>query len=197
MTERLEAISGSMFSGKTRELMRLVERQKIAGINTQIFKPIIDDRWGRLQKVRSHSSQEMDATPVKDSRELLTKIDPKTKFIAIDEVQFFDGGITKAIDELLDRNIKVLVAGLPLDFRGEPFGSMPILLAKADNIIKVTAICTQSLPNDGICGGEATRTQRLVNGQPANYNDPIVLIGASENYAARCPSHHIVPGKPK
>jgi thymidine kinase len=196
MTERLEAISGSMFAGKTRELIRLVERQKFAGRKAQIFKPVVDNRWGKTERVRSHSGSEMQAVPVKNSSDLLSLVKSDTEYVAIDEVQFFDSGIVGVIDQLLDRDIKVLVAGLPLDFRGEPFGSMPLLLAKADNIVKVTAICTQT-ENGEICGEEATRTQRLVNGSPANYYDPIVLIGAEESYAPRCPDHHLVPGKPK
>jgi len=196
MTERLEVISGSMFSGKTRELKRLVERQEIAGVKAQVFKPTVDNRWGKIGKVRSHSGEEKDAIPVKDSAELLSRVDADTKYIAIDEAQFFDAGIVSVIDKLLDRGVKVLVAGLPLDFRGEPFGTMPILLAKADNTIKVTAICTEILENGEICGEEATRTQRFVYGQPANYNDPIVQIGAAESYAARCPTHHKVSRRP-
>jgi thymidine kinase len=197
MTERLEVISGSMFSGKTKELQRLVGRQEYAGVKAQIFKPIIDIRWGKTEKVRAHSGEEKAAIPVKDSAELLSRVDADTKYVAIDEAQFFDEGIIKAVDQLLDRNIKVLVAGLPLDFRGVPFGSMPILLAKADNIIKLTAICTEVLEDGKKCGVEATKTQRILNGKPANYTDPIILIGAAENYAARCPNHHVVPGKPK
>lgn len=140
MTERLEVISGSMFAGKTRELKRLVENQDYAGIKYQVFKPAIDDRWGKKDKARTHSGEELDATPVESSAELLSKVEADTRFVAIDEAQFFDPGIIEVIDTLLERNIKVLVAGLSSDFRGEPFGSMPILLAKADNTIKVTAI---------------------------------------------------------
>ncbi len=196
MVERLTAIPGSMFSGKTEELIRLVTRAEYAGRSVQVFKPIIDDRWGKIKKVSSHSGSEHDAIPVRSSREILERLLPDTQLVAIDEAQFFDEEIVPVIDELLEKDVEVVFAGLPTDFRGEPFGQMPILLAKADEINRLTAICTYS--EDGeICGELATRTQRLVNGQPANYTDPIILIGAEESYAARCPDHHIVPGKPE
>ena len=185
-----------MFSGKTAELLRLVERAEFAGRKVQVFKPAIDDRWGKVEKVRSHSGSEHQAVPVRQAREILVKLEPDTQLVAIDEIQFFDQEIIPVIDELLEKDIEVLFAGLPLDFRGEPFGSVPILLAKADGIIKLTAICTYS-ENGEICGQEATRTQRIVNGQPASYNEPVVVVGAEEKYAPRCPSHHIVPDKPK
>lgn len=196
--ERLTGISGSMFSGKTAELIRLVERAKFAKIPVLIFKPIIDDRWGKVDKVRSHSGAEHAAIPIpiENSAEILERLNPDTRFVAIDEIQFFGPQIAEVVEELLDRDIRVVFAGLPLDFRGEAFGQMPVLLAKADGLIKVTAICTHT-DNGEICGQEATRTQRLVNDQPANYNDTIVLIGAEESYAPRCPNHHIVPGKPR
>ncbi|HKC04754.1 MAG TPA: thymidine kinase [Patescibacteria group bacterium] len=194
MTERLEVITGCMFAGKTDEMIRLAERQEYAGRKVQLFKPAIDTRWGELSAVKSHGGRKKDATPVKDSQHLLSLVDRDTKIVAIDEAQFLDEGIVGVVSELLDRDIKVLVAGLPLDFRGEPFGSMPVLLAKADNTIKVTAVCTHS-ENGEICGGEATRTQRFINGQPSNYSDPVIQIG-EEEYAARCPQHHVVPGRP-
>lgn len=194
MTERLTVVSGCMFAGKTDELIRLVERQEFAGRKVQIFKPKLDNRWGKSEKVRSHNDREKEAFPVEKPEEIISLLNEKTEVVAIDEIQFFGSRIIPVIDKLLDNNKKVLVAGLPLDFRGEPFGSMPVLLAKADEVITVTAICTYS--EDGkICGNEATRTQRLVNGMPANYHDEIVVIGAAEAYAPRCPNHHIVPGK--
>ncbi len=196
MSERLTTVSGSMFSGKTAELIRLVEREEIAGRKVQVFKPIIDDRWGKVEKVRSHSGAERGAKPVEKSTDILNLISEGVKVVGIDEIQFFDNEIVSVVEELLKRNIKVIVAGLPLDFRGEPFGQMPILLAKADDVVKLSAICNYS-DNGSICGQPATRTQRLVNGSPANYNDPILLIGAEESYAARCPDHHIVPRRPK
>jgi thymidine kinase len=196
MTERLTGITGSMFSGKTAELLRLVERAEFAGRKVQVFKPAIDNRWGKVEKVRSHSGSEHQAIPVRGAEEILEKLDPNTQLVAVDEIQFFGGEIIPVIEGLLENDIEVLFAGLPLDFRGEPFGPVPVLLAKSDSIIKLTAICTYS-ENGEICGEEATRTQRIVNGEPARYDDPVVLVGAEEKYAPRCPSHHIVPGKPK
>lgn len=196
MTERLTGVSGSMFSGKTETLIRLITRAEYANQKVQVFKPIIDDRWGKTEMVRSHSGSEHTAIPVYSSTEILKRLLPDTKLVAIDEAQFFDEEIVSVIEELLARDIEVIFAGLPTDFRGEPFGPMPILLAKADEITRLTAICTHS-ENDKICGEPATKTQRFVNGQPANYHDPIILIGAEERYAARCPDHHLIPGKPK
>ncbi len=196
MTERLTAISGSMFSGKTEELIRLIGRSEYAGKNTQIFKPVIDDRWGKTKSIKSHSGTEHEAIPISASKDILDNLDPDTNLVAIDEIQFFDEDIVPVIRELLDRNIEVIFAGLPTDFRGEPFGQMPILLCLADETVSLTAICTYS-ENGEICGKPATKTQRLINGEPANYDDPIILIGAEESYAARCPNHFVVPGKPE
>jgi thymidine kinase len=194
--ERLGSIAGSMFSGKTDELIRQVEREEFAGIVVQIFKPKIDVRWGNVNSVRSHAGREKEAISVESSRQILTLLNEDTKVVAIDEAQFMDKEIVEVVDELLEKDIKVIVAGLPLDFKGEPFGSMPVLLAKSDVITRLTAICTYK--DDGtICGQEATRTQRLVDGRPAKYTDPLIVIGAEESYAPRCPTHHIVPEKPR
>lgn len=185
-----------MFSGKTRELERLVERLGYAGKRVQVFKPAVDTRFGKPDKVVSHSGDELDAIPVNDSADLLSKVSRGAKLVAIDEAQFLDEGIVAVIEKLQERGIKVLVAGLPTDFRGEPFGPMPTLLAKADYVTPLTAVCTQRIFLFWKCGREATRTQRLINGKPANYDDPVVVIGASEKYAPRCVGHHKVPGKP-
>lgn len=195
MTERLKVIAGPMFSGKTDELIRLIERQEFAARKVQIFKPVIDNRWGEINKIRSHAGREKDAVPVKKAFDIFSLIKEDTEIVAIDEAQFFDEGIVLVVEKLLEKDIMVLVTGLPLDFKGEPFGPMPVLLAKADDIVKVTAICTHS-ENGEICGEEATRTQRFVDGNPADYNNPLVVIGAEEQYQPRCPNHHIVPGKP-
>jgi thymidine kinase len=197
MTERLHVIAGCMFSGKTGHFLEIVTRAEIARRKVQVFKPIVDDRWGKLQQVRSHSGSEHEATPVLKPKEILDHLEAGTQIVAIDEVQFFDPKeIIEVIQYLLDADIQVIVAGLPLDFRGEPFGAMPTLLALADEIDRLTAICTHT-DNDGICGQEATRTQRLIGEKPAQYTDPIIMIGANDNYQARCPKHHQVPGKPK
>lgn len=196
MTERLTVVSGCMFAGKTDELVRLIERQEYAGRKAQIFKPELDNRWGKIAKIHAHTGRERDAIPVKEPRQILSLVEQNTEVVGIDEVQFFGPEIIAVVEELLEKDKKVLVAGLPQNFRGEPFGQMPILLTKADELVLLTAICTYK-ENSQICGADATRTQRLVNGQPASYNDPEVLIGAQEAYAPRCPRHHLVLGKPQ
>ncbi|HSX49134.1 MAG TPA: thymidine kinase [Candidatus Saccharimonadales bacterium] len=196
--ERLIGIAGCMFSGKSEELLRRVVRSEIAGNNVLVFKPQIDDRWGKKDSVRSHAGSEHTAIRVEDPKDILKFINGSTDIdmVAIDEIQFMGPEIIPVINELLEANIKVCFAGLPLDFRGEPFGQMPTLLTLADDIARLTAICTYK-DNGEICGEDATRTQRLVNGEPAKYTDEIILIGAKEAYAPRCPNHHIVPGKPR
>ncbi|HEX9008151.1 MAG TPA: thymidine kinase [Patescibacteria group bacterium] len=195
MTENLKGISGSMFAGKTELLLKEITRAEYAGKKVQVFKPSIDDRWGKQSQIRSHSGGEHSACAVQNAVDILDCLDTDTQMVAIDEVQFFDEQIVDVVQFLLDMDIRVVFAGLSLDFRGEPFGSMPTLLALSDELERPTAICNQVV--DGhICGSEATRTQRLINGQPANYHDPIVLIGAEQEYQARCPNHHQIPGKP-
>lgn len=196
MTESLKGISGSMFAGKTETLLREISRAEISKKKVQVFKPLIDDRWGEKDKVRSHSGGEHDACAVKNALDILECLDSDTQVVAIEEIQFFDPEIINVVRALLEADIRVIFAGLSQDFRGEPFGSMPTLLALCDEIEKPTAICTEEV--DGkICGANASKTQRLINGQPANFNDPIVLIGdEDEGYQARCPKHHKVPGKP-
>ncbi len=196
MTERLRVIKGSMFSGKTEELIRRAKRAEHAHMVVQVFKPIIDNRWGDRDVTRSHSGAEYPAISVNNSAEILDKIEDGVEQVFIEEVQFFDTNIVPVVEELLDRDIEVVVTGLPTDFRNEPFGEMPILLAKADNIDFLTAICTHEEEDGRICRKEATRTQRFVDGKHPRYTDPIIVIGAEESYAARCPNHHIVLEKP-
>ncbi|KXK14712.1 MAG: thymidine kinase [Chloroflexi bacterium OLB15] len=181
---QLEIICGSMFCGKTEELIRRVRRALIARQTVQVFKPSIDDRFG-VESVTSHTGQTIMALPVADSTALLTNLNSDTTVIAIDEAQFFDPGIVAIANELVARGLRVIAAGLDMDFRGQPFGVMPQLLAVADEVTKLHAICV-------VCGEQAYLTQRLVNGEPARYDDPIVLIGASERYEARCRTHHVV-----
>ncbi len=181
----IEVVCGSMFSGKTEELIRLLRRSVIARQKVQVFKPVIDDRY-KLEKVTSHSGSDFDAIPVKSSSEIRQLLRVDTTVVGVDEAQFFDEGIVDVVREMADRGIRVIVAGLDTDFRAEPFGSMPLLLALADRVSKLTAICM-------VCGEPANRTQRLVNGKPAHYNDPIVIVGAAEMYEARCRDHHEVP----
>lgn len=181
----IEVITGSMFSGKTDELIRRLRRATIARQKVQVFKPAIDNRYAE-QKVTSHAGSAYDAIPIRCSADILQLIEPDTTVVAIDEAQFFDSEVANISQKLADRGLRVIVAGLDTDFRGEPFGPMPVLMAQAERVDKLHAICM-------VCGESATRTQRLVNGRPAHYNDPVVIVGASELYEARCRSHHEVP----
>jgi len=184
----IEVITGSMFCGKTDELIRRLRRATIARQKVQVFKPVIDNRYA-LEKVTSHAGSEYAAQPVPNARAILDQLQPATTVVAIDEAQFFDDALVPLAQQLADRGLRLIVAGLDTDFRGEPFGPMPVLMAKADIVDKLHAICM-------VCGEHACRTQRLVNGKPANYHDSVVIVGAAELYEARCRAHHEVPGKP-
>ncbi len=181
----IEVICGSMFSGKTEELLRRLRRAVIARQNVQLFKPAIDNRYGATT-VASHDGASWEAIVVSEAAAIINLVDPETHVVAIDEVQFFDDAILEVCDTLALQGKRIIVAGLDLDFRGEPFGPMPALMAKAESVRKLHAICM-------VCGGEASRTQRLIDGEPAYYEDPVVLIGASESYEARCRGCHQVP----
>jgi thymidine kinase len=188
ITGSIEVITGSMFSGKTDELIRRLRRARIARQPVQVFKPVIDNRFA-LEKVTSHAGTEFEATPVAESRQILARLLPGTTVVAVDEAQFFDLAVPDVCQQLAARGIRVIAAGLDQDFRGEPFGPMPRLLALAEDVLKLHAICV-------VCGAPASRTQRLIDGRPAHYDDPVVLVGASELYEARCREHHEVPGRP-
>lgn len=181
---RVEVICGSMFSGKTEELIRRLRRAGIARQKVQVFKPVIDDRY-HTEKVTSHNGLAFEAKPIKTAVDILTNLDPNTTVVAIDEVQFFDTAVVDICENLAQQGLRVICAGLDTDFRGEPFGPIPQLLARAETIDKLHAICV-------VCGEEASRTQRLINGRPAAYNDPVVLVGAAEVYEARCRHCHDV-----
>lgn len=183
----VEVICGSMFCGKTEELIRRLRRARIAKQEVQVFKPAIDNRYNH-KKVTSHSGIDVDAQPVARSADILKALNSETTVIGIDEVQFFDDEIISVVEQLAEKGLRVIVTGLDMDFRGEPFGCMPQLMARAERVDKLQAICMA-------CGGAASRTQRLVDGKPAHYNDPIVVVGAQELYEARCREHHEVPGK--
>ncbi|MCB0064812.1 MAG: thymidine kinase, partial [Caldilineaceae bacterium] len=186
---RIELICGSMFSGKTEELLRRIRRAEIARKRVQVFKPKLDHRYG-LQRVASHNGvAREDAIVIADPQEIYTHVDPTSEIIAIDEIQFFDWTIADICAKLADDGHRVIGAGLDQDFRGEPFGPMPLLMALAEHVDKLQAICV-------CCGANASRTQRLINGSPARYDDPIILVGGSESYEARCRHCHQVPGKP-
>jgi thymidine kinase len=186
-TGSIEVVCGSMFSGKTEELIRRLRRAVIARQKVQVCKPIIDNRYV-AEKVASHAGNTFEAQPIDKAADILQNLDADTTVVGIDEAQFFDPEVVTIASKLADRGIRVLVAGLELDFRGEPFGSMPVLLTIAEQVDKLQAICM-------VCGEPASRTQRLVNGKPARYQDPIVIVGAAEMYEARCRKHHEVPGK--
>jgi thymidine kinase len=186
-TGRIEVICGSMFSGKTEELIRRARRAVIARQRVQVFKPDIDTRY-TTQHVTSHNGMAFEAIPVPSARAVFDQLDSETTVVAIDEAQFFDAGIEQVADQLARQGIRVIIAGLDMDFRGEPFGPMPELLCRADEVQKLHAICM-------ICGENASRTQRLVNGSPARFDDPIIMVGAAEAYEARCRDHHEVPGQ--
>ena len=185
----IELICGSMFSGKTEELLRRIRRAEIARRKIQVFKPLIDDRYG-LKRVASHSGiAREDAIIIRNAVEILQHVKESTEVIAIDEIQFFDWTVADVCSTLAQQGRRVIGAGLDQDFRGEPFGPMPLLLALAERVDKLHAICVN-------CGAEASRTQRLIDGRPARYDDPVILVGGSESYEARCRKCHEVPGRP-
>jgi thymidine kinase len=186
-TGRVEVICGSMFSGKTEELIRRVRRAVIARQKVQVFKPDVDVRYS-IQRVTSHNGQAFEAVPIPNSHSILDQLASDTTVVAIDEAQFFDLAIEQVTEQLARKGIRVIIAGLDMDFRGEPFGPMPLLMAQAEGVDKLQAICM-------VCGAPASRTQRLIDGRPAHYDDPIIMVGASEAYEARCRDHHAVPGR--
>ena len=183
----IELICGSMFSGKTEELIRRLRRAEIAKQRVQVFSHRLDTRYGE-SKVASHNGLDYRAIPVQTAEQILEKLDPLATVVAIDEAQFFDWKVAEVANQLADHGVRVIVAGLDTDFRGEPFGPMPLLIAQAEHVDKLSAICV-------VCGEPASRTQRLINGKPARYDDPVILVGASEVYEARCRHCHQVPGK--
>ncbi len=183
----IEVICGSMFSGKTEELIRRVRRAQIARQKVQVFKPRLDDRY-QVEKVASHNGVHLDAVVVGEAKEILQLVDSDTDVVVIDEGQFFDWTIADVCNLLADDGRRVIIAGLDTDFRGEPFGPMPLLMAQAERVDKLQAICV-------VCGAPASRSQRLINGRPAFYDDPIIMVGADEVYEARCRHCHQVPRK--
>ncbi|RPI76648.1 MAG: thymidine kinase [Desulfobacteraceae bacterium] len=184
---RIEVICGCMFSGKSEELIRRMRRAQIARQKIQLFKPRIDDRYG--QDINSHDGRAAQAIAIDRPQEILENLAPDTTVVGIDEGQFFDHGLVDICRQLTRCDIRVIVTGLDLDFRGEPFGPMPELIAQAEQVDKLHAICV-------VCGDEASRTQRLIDGKPASFQDPIILVGATEAYEARCRRCHEVPGQP-
>ena len=186
----LEIICGSMFSGKSEELIRRAKRVFIARKRVVVCKPKIDTRYGH-RRVSSHDGKSLRAHSIDQSRpeDILTLAATKdADVIAIDEVQFFGAEIIPVVQRLVEAGRRVIVAGLDMDFAGRPFGSMPVLMALADEVTKLKAICVK-------CGEPATFNQRLINGRPAAIDDPIIVIGGKESYEARCRRCHEVARK--
>ena len=182
----IEVICGVMFSGKSEELMRRIRRATLARKKCQVFKSHLDERYGGIHSVGSHDGSKVVAEPVSNSLDLASRIRADTEVVAIDEVQFLDRGVLDVVNELADRGVRVIVAGTDMDFRGDPFGPIPELLAVAEVIDKLHAICVQ-------CGQLATRNQRLIDGEPAPAEGPTIQVGGLESYEARCRSCHEVP----
>ena len=182
----LEIITGPMYCGKSEELIRRIKRVKIAQKNIKVFKPLIDNRYSN-DNVVSHSGKSVEAVPVDHPEEIFDKINEKIDVIAIDEIQFFHPDIVNICEELANDGMRVILAGLDRDFRGEPFDPVPELMARAEYIDKLHAICVG-------CGEPATRTQRLIDGEPASYDDEVILVGADEVYEARCRKCHTIKG---
>lgn len=179
----IECICGSMFSGKSEELLRRIKRGVIAKQKVLLFKPSIDNRYDE-NRVSTHNGNSYDSISIEKSSDILNFVkDTKYDIIGIDEIQFFDNDIVKIINKLADDGIRVIVAGLDMDFKAEPFHPMPEIMAISEMVTKLHAVCNK-------CGKEASRSQRLINGKPAKYDDPIVVIGASESYEARCRHCH-------
>ena len=174
-----------MFAGKTEELIRRINRIHYAKKEIIVFKPVIDNRYDQ-NKVVSHSQKKVDSIPVSSSSEILSHIKELPYAVAIDEAQFFDEGLIDIVERLANSGVRVIIAGLDMTFKGEPFGIMPELLCRAEYVTKLQAICQ-------VCGAPATRTQRIIDGRPADYDDPIILVSASEKYEARCRHCHQVP----
>ncbi|MDO4710384.1 MAG: thymidine kinase [Peptostreptococcaceae bacterium] len=178
----IELVVGPMYSGKSEELIRRLKRAKIAKQEVLVFKPSIDDRYS-MEDVISHSGIKIQAVAICDLADVWDHITPQTQVVGFDEVQFFETNIVKVVIELADRGIRVICAGLDMDFKAEPFGVIPELMARAEFVDKLQAVCV-------ICGQPATRTQRIIDGKPAKYDDPVIMVGATESYEARCRGHH-------
>ena len=185
----LEVICGCMFAGKTEELIRRIHVLSYAKKNIIVFKPKIDNRYSQ-EEIVSHAGTHISCIVVVKGQDILKYVQDDTEVVAIDEVQFFDRDIIDVCEYLADKGLRVMVAGLDKDFRGEPFGVMPELLTRAEFVTKLTAVCAK-------CGAPATRTQRLLNGEPAPFEQPVVFIGAEDHYEPRCRHCHEIPHKPQ
>ncbi len=181
----IEVIAGVMFSGKSEELMRRVRRATIARKRVQVFKSHLDDRYAGLYNVSSHDGRDLEAIPVDSASQIAQKLDSMAQVVAVDEVQFLDAGIIALATALAERGRRVILAGLDTDFRGEPFGAMPQLMAVGEQVTKLHAICV-------LCGNPASRNQRLIDGRPARWDSPTIMVGATQSYEARCRACHRV-----
>ncbi len=175
---KITVVCGSMFAGKSEELIRLARRALYARKRVQVFKPEIDSRYDETMVV-THMGVKHEAVPVKNVADLRAKLDKKSEVVLIEEAQFFDESLAELCMEIADRGVEVVCAGLDQDFRRRPFGPMPKLLSLADEVIKLRAICMK-------CGAPASHTYRVIDGKPAHMDDPLILIGATEAYEARC-----------
>jgi thymidine kinase len=182
----IEVISGVMFSGKSEELIRRVRRAIIARRQVQVFKSHLDARYAGLYHVSSHDGLEIDATPVDTAGEIIRQVHADVEMVGIDEAQFLGNDVVGVATELAGRGIRVVLAGTDTDFRGEPFGPMGDLMAVAEQVDKLRAICV-------VCGDLACRNQRLIDGRPARYDSPTIMVGGRESYEARCRHCHRVP----
>lgn len=174
----IEVICGSMFSGKTEELLRRVKRAVIAKQKVQVFKPVLDDRYSR-DHVQSHNANRISSLPVERARDILKYVEDNTRVVGIDEAQFFDDSVVEVAQKLAYRGIHVIIAGLDMDFRGLPFGPMPKLLAVAEDVTKLSAVCV-------VCGNPASRTQRIGVSSAEGEDAPRIAVGAQDIYEARC-----------
>jgi thymidine kinase len=184
----IEVICGVMFSGKSEELIRRVRRAVIAKRSVQVFKSHLDERYAGIYHISSHDGRTVEAIPVDSAAQIAARLKPATQVVAIDEAQFLDDGVVALATALAEHGTRVIVAGTDTDFRGEPFGPMPQLLAVAEVVDKLHAICV-------VCGNPASRNQRLIEGRPARYDSPVIMVGGEESYEARCRGCHQVPRK--
>lgn len=185
----IEVITGPMFAGKTEELLRRVKRLEYAKQNIIVFKPNIDNRYAEGHVV-SHDQNKTRSININEARKILDHVTKETQVVVIDEIQFMDEEVVDICEYLADKGLRVIVSGLDRNFRGEEFSFMPRLLAMAEYVTKLTAICMK-------CQTPATRTQRIIDGKPAKYDDPIILVDGVDSYEARCRDCHVVPNKPK
>jgi thymidine kinase len=185
----LTVVCGSMYAGKSEELIRLARRALFAKRKVQVFKPFIDTRYHETMVV-THMGVKHEAVAVRSVADLAAAIEPKTDLVCVEEAQFFDRELVDLAVCLTDEGVDVVVAGLDQDFRRRPFGPMPELLIAADEVLKLRAICMK-------CGEPASHTYRMIDGKPAHWNDPVVLIGATEAYEARCHRCFEIRGAPK